>query len=181
MCADEFNSESFMDRLRAIADELGQSVDRTINEVDVTEIADAIGVDPQSLKDLRETATGWLHAQLRDLGAEHQPGASKREPEAPKRPKAGPMSDDAFRGAGPHPLDLPTDEQGRALAALDSGRWAIEPGADALAAHGEGPGPSDALGLVRELRARDWISAEGRVTVAGQHALSRWLTAASRL
>jgi hypothetical protein len=80
--------------------------------------------------------------------------------------------------AGPHPLDQPTDEQGLALAALDSGRWIIEPGADALAAKGEGPGPSDALGIVRELRAHDWIAADGKLTLTGRHALRRWLDAA---
>ena len=70
---------------------------------------------------------------------------------------------------------MPTAEQGRALAALDSGRWSVEPGTSALASHGDGPGPSDALGLVRELRVRDWIDAEGEVTLVGRHALQRWL------
>jgi hypothetical protein len=44
-----------------------------------------------------------------------------------------------------------------------------------LTAHGEGPGPSDALGLVRELRVRDWIDANGDVTLVGGAALARWL------
>jgi len=46
--------------------------------------------------------------------------------------------------------------------------------------HGDGPGPRDALGLVRELRVRDWLDADGRLTLAGRHALSRWLDAADR-
>jgi hypothetical protein len=66
-----------------------------------------------------------------------------------------------------------------ALAALDSGRWTVEPGSNALAAHGEGRGPTDALGLVRELHARDWIAADGEVTLVGRHALSRWLDAST--
>jgi hypothetical protein len=65
-----------------------------------------------------------------------------------------------------------------ALAALDSGRWRVEPGTHALTAQGEGPGPGDAPGLVDELRARDWIAADGGVTLVGRHALSRWLDAA---
>jgi hypothetical protein len=65
-----------------------------------------------------------------------------------------------------------------ALAALDSGRWRVEPGSHALVALGEGPGPVDAPGLVDELRARDWIAADGQVTLVGRHALSRWLDAA---
>ena len=67
-----------------------------------------------------------------------------------------------------------------ALAALDSGRWRVEPGTSALAVHGEGPGPSDALGLVREMRVRDWMTADGQITRAGRNALSRWLDAADR-
>ncbi len=73
---------------------------------------------------------------------------------------------------------MPTDDQGLALAALDSARWSVEPGTEALAARGEGPGPSDALGLVRELRSRDWLDDDGEITLVGRHALSRWLDAA---
>ncbi len=80
-----------------------------------------------------------------------------------------------FGSAQPHPLDLPTEEQGLALAALESGRWTLEPGTDALGMAAEGPAPRDALGLVRELRVRDWITAEGALTVAGRSALGRWL------
>ena len=74
-------------------------------------------------------------------------------------------------------MDLPTEEQGLALAALASGRWTVEPGSNTLVADGGGPGPRDALGLVGELRARDWIAADGGVTLVGSHALSRWLDA----
>ncbi|MGP0047489.1 MAG: hypothetical protein ACLPZR_01390, partial [Solirubrobacteraceae bacterium] len=73
--------------------------------------------------------------------------------------------------------DLPTEEQGLALAALASGRWTVEPGTGALAAKGDGPAPTDALGIVRELRVRDWIAADGEITIVGRHALSRWLDA----
>src|SRR5438094_620320 len=68
----------------------------------------------------------------------------------------------------------------RALAALDSRRWTVEPGSDSLTAKGDGPGPSDALGIVRELRVRDWIGPDGELTQVGHHALSRWLSAADR-
>jgi hypothetical protein len=97
-------------------------------------------------------------------------------PSPSKRPLA---SNDPLRSAAPHPLDLPTDEQGLALAALESGRWMVEPGTDALAARGDGPGPSDALGIVRELRVRDWLGADGEITLVGRGALSRWLEAAT--
>jgi hypothetical protein len=36
------------------------------------------------------------------------------------------------------------------------------------------------MGLVRELRVRDWLDAEGRMTLAGRRALERWLAVAER-
>jgi len=87
---------------------------------------------------------------------------------------------DPLEGAGPHPLDVPTEDQGLALAALNSGRWAVEPGTGTLTAHGEGPAPCAVLGLVRELRVRDWIMPDGELTVAGRYALTRWLDSATR-
>jgi hypothetical protein len=63
---------------------------------------------------------------------------------------------------------------------LDSGRWTVEPGTSALSSHSDGPAPSDALGIVRELRVRDWIDSDGEVTMVGRHALSRWLDATDR-
>ena len=85
--------------------------------------------------------------------------------------------DDPLRHAGPHPLDLPTPEQGAALAALESGRWKLEPDTITLGASGEGPAPDDALGLALELRVRDWMTVDGEITLAGRKALSRWLDA----
>ena len=104
------------------------------------------------------------------------PGSRGRERGDPRH---RPPASDPLRGAAPNPLDLPTTEQGQALAALDSGRWILEPGTEALASGGEGPGPSDALGLVRELRVRDWLTPEGKLTLAGRRALGRWLDAVS--
>src|SRR4051794_39638173 len=96
-------------------------------------------------------------------------------PATPATPDAPARWEDPLRGAGPDPLDMPTDDQGRALAALDSGRWSVEPGTSMLTSHGDGPGPRDALGLVRELRVRDWIDIDGEVTLVGRAALRRWL------
>jgi hypothetical protein len=103
-------------------------------------------------------------------------GAQDATPEAGAQ-REGPDGERSSRG-GPHPLDLPTDDQGAALAALDSGRWTVEPGSHVLVAHDGGPAPDDAQGLVEELRARDWIAATGEVTMSGRHALRRWLDAA---
>lgn len=74
--------------------------------------------------------------------------------------------------AAPHPLAMPTTEQGGALAALESGRWRIESGT--FSVH-DGPGPSDPLGLLRELRVSDWVTADGDLSLAGRKALARWL------
>ena len=171
MFGEEGHDESFEETLRSIARELGQSVERAAENVDLDEIADAIGVDPASAKEWIDSAGSWLRAQAETFGEDlaSRVGRTERKP----------TTEDPLRNAQPHPLDLPTDEQGLALAALDSGRWTVEPGTNALAARGEGPGPSDALGLVRELHTRDWISAEGETTLVGRHALSRWLDATS--
>lgn len=175
MSENEPNRDSFEETLRAIADEVSQSLDHLMRQLDVSEFAQSFGVDPERARDLADGATEWLRSRMNDVGGGLDPRGQTPRPPSP------PVNVDDLRGAAPHPLDLPTEEQGRALAALDSGRWTVEPGANALATHGEGPGPSDALGLVRELRARDWLSADGAVTVVGRHALERWLGSAARL
>jgi hypothetical protein len=58
--------------------------------------------------------------------------------------------------------------------ALDSGRWTVGPGSRQVVGTGEGPPPSGAAGPVSELRARDWITADGALTLVGRHALGRW-------
>jgi hypothetical protein len=170
MFGNDAGGESFEDALRSIAAELGRYIERSIDNVDVDELAGTIGVDPSAAREWVESAGGWLTSHTENLG-EHL----ARRASEPERTVA---RVDPLGGVGPHPLDVPTDEQGLALAALDSGRWIVEPGADTLAGKGEGPGPSDALGIVRELRVRDWITADGKLTMAGRHALSRWLDAA---
>jgi hypothetical protein len=166
MFGDDAGDESFEEILRSIAREVvNRSMDRA-KQVDLDEIAGAIGVDPARARELVEDAVDWLRDQVDDLPLwSARTGADSVQP-----------AQRLCRG-GPDPLDLPTAEQGKALAALDSGRWTVEPGSHVIVAHGEGPAPSDVLGLVGELRARDWIAANGEVTQAGRHALSRWLDA----
>jgi hypothetical protein len=184
------SNESFEETVRSIARELGRTVERAMERVDLDEVADSIGVDPMSAREWADSIGGWLRSQAENLGDEvanraagaPEPapgparGASRPEPtpEATKRSGEDPLS-----SAQPHPLDLPSEEQGVALAALDSGRWTVEAGTSRLTAHGDGPGPEDALGLVRELRVRDWIATDGTLTVSGRHALTRWLEAAA--
>jgi hypothetical protein len=173
MFEDDERDENLEDTLRSIARELGESVQRKAAEFDVDERADSIGVDADRAREWVESAASWLGRRFETFGEEI------KVPEPWRRPSTPPAAD-PLRGAAPHPLDLPTEEQGLALAALESGRWTVEPGTETLAARGDGPGPSDALGLVRELRARDWIAADGKLTSTGRHALERWLESAAR-
>ena len=167
--------------LRSIAEEVGRTVDK-VSETDIDGLARTAGLDPDEARAWLDGAATWVREQLDQVAnpfAERPADAPATAP-APDAAPARVPADDPLRGAGPSPLDVPTPEQGAALAALDSGRWTVEPGTAALAARGEGPGPSDALGLVRELRVRDWIGADGAVTVTGRHALKRWLEASAR-
>ena len=159
---------SFEDVARALADEVSRAVER-LSEIDLDEIARAASAEGERARQWIDDLGRWLREQGDGWPAPADRSTSER-----------PTGDDPLRHAGPHPLDLPTADQGVALAALDSGRWRVEPGTSALAVHGEGPGPSDALGLVRELRVRDWMTADGQITLAGRDALSRWLDAADR-
>lgn len=174
--------ESFEDMVRAIANEVSRAAER-VSQFDFDEFARTIGVDPETTRDWVQEAASWLRSHAE--GAEEfsfPQAADKPGPHAGGKPgekTPGAEDEDPLRGAAPHPLDLPTDEQGLALAALDSRRWTVEPGTERLTSHGEGPAPRDALGLVRELRVRDWISADGEVTLVGRRALGRWLEAAS--
>jgi hypothetical protein len=169
MCAEENDFESFEEMVRSIAREVSRSAER-ISQIDIDEIAESIGVDPLRAREWIDSASTWLRGRAQSVDDDLE--SWFRQP--------GPVAEheDPLRSAAPHPMDLPTDEQGVALAALDSGRWAVEPGSRAIATGGEGPGPKDALGLIRELHVRDWITADGEVTLVGRHALSRWLDAA---
>jgi hypothetical protein len=181
MHEDDSERESFEETIREIAREVSESVERAIEQVDLDGIAGAFGVDPAKAREWVDSAGGWLRVQVEHLGEDAanwgapKQAAPREQSQSADRTARPAEQEDPLRHAGPHPLDLPSEEQGLALAALDSGRWTVEPGTDTLAARGEGPGPSDALGLVRELRARDWISADGAVTAVGHHALQRWI------
>jgi hypothetical protein len=161
------DDDTFEDAMRSLARELGNSIERAMEGTELDDIANMFGLDPAVARRWVDEASGWLRLHAEDLGA-GGPASSSEELRrfAP---------DDQFRAAAPHPLDLPTEAQGVALAALDSGRWTLEPGTEALTAKGDGPGPTDALGIVRELTVRDWISVDGKITLAGRNALSRWL------
>jgi hypothetical protein len=147
---DEPDGRSFEDVARALADEVNRAFER-LSAIDLDEIA-------RAANDEAERARQWIEDLARSLA---QPGGAAPSPaDAPVHP------------AGPHPLAMPTTEQGVALAALESGRWRIESGTFIV---NDGAGPSDPLGLLRELRVSDWVSADGELTLSGRKALARWL------
>lgn len=172
--------ESFEDRLRAIAEEISRSVQR-VSELDLDELSQRYGVDADRARAFADAAGRWLN----DRFAAGDPlfGPTPRPDDASAvRPLDADLDLDAPAEAsqeqpgsaqGPHPLDLPSDQQGVALSALDSGRWTVRPGSGQLVGTDVGarPATSDVVG---ELRARDWITADGTLTLVGRHALGRW-------
>ena len=158
------DDESFEKKVRAIANELSRSVERAVKNIDLDEIARQIEMGGERFRDLADSTGRWISDRLSEPEAHHAADEQALDETAARRRPV----------AGPHPLDLPSDEQGRALSALDSGRWRVEPGTDILIAAGDEASPTDAGGLVGELRARDWIAANGDVTLVGHEALKRW-------
>jgi hypothetical protein len=159
------DDESFEKKVRAIATELSRSVERAVKSIDLDEIARQVETGGERFRELADLTGQWIGDRLSDPEARHAAQARELEPET---------AAETLPVVGPHPLDVPSDEQGRALSALDSGRWKVEPGTDELIAGGEEASPTDPGGLVGELRARDWIAANGEVTLVGREALKRW-------
>lgn len=156
--------ESLEQKLREIARQIGHSVERVVEEVDLDEIADRVGIESDRVKELADLATRWLGEQF---PADPTTARDSQQPASADR--------GSQRRSGPHPLDVPSEEQGLALSALSSGRWKVQSGTDVLIDDSEGPAPHSATGVVGELRARDWITATGELTLVGQDALRRWL------
>ena len=178
--SDEPNRNSFEDALRAIAQEVNRGMDR-LSEVDFDEVARTTGLDPDKAKDWFDTAGAWLRVRIEqvDPSSFTMPGQPAPPPPTTRRPR--PARRARIRcAARPAPARHPHRRAGRRPRGAGSGRWTIEPGTSALAVHGDGPGPRDALGLVRELRVRDWLDVDGQITLAGRHALSRWLETTDR-
>jgi hypothetical protein len=176
--------DSFEDWMRAVAAEVSRSVQR-LSELDMQELSQRYGVDADRARAVADAAGRWLNDRF-PAGDPRFGQVLHPDDDSAVRPlgadldlegqsKAGQTLPDA--GPGPHPLDLATDQQGVALSALDSGRWTVRPGSNQLAGAGVGAGaaPSDVVG---ELRSRDWITADGTLTLVGRHALSRWCRSA---
>jgi hypothetical protein len=173
--SDDPGQDRFEEMLRAFAREVSESVERAAEQFDLEELADRIGMSGEKVKDFVDLAGQWLGSQFQ------APDDNAPTPAQPARAHAAREQTGGQQPhQGPHPLDLPTEEQGLALSALESGRWKVKPGTNELIFDGEGPGPREPVGLVGELRARDWIAASGEVTLVGRDALKRWMDSAAR-
>src|SRR3954447_10026174 len=117
---DEPDGRSFEDVARALADEVNRAVER-LSSIDLDDIARAANEEA-------ERTRRWIE----DLARSLMPVG-----DATTRPQRAPA-----HHHGPHPLAMPTAEQGVALAALESGRWRIKSGT--FTVH-DGPGPGDPL------------------------------------
>jgi hypothetical protein len=171
----DYGDQSFEEKIRAIFKEVSRSIEDAAENIDLDEIADRIGMSSDRFREFAETAGEWLTHQFFEG---QQPFGDTPTHDAPADTQQ-PSREPRARRGGPHPRDLPTEEQGLALSALESGRWTVSPGTDELQSHGEGPSLEAARGLVGELRARDWIAASGEVTLVGRDALRRWLASTS--
>lgn len=168
--------------MRAIADQISRSMQR-MADVDLEELAEGYGVDVDRARTVANAAGQWLSDRLSNgeplFGEGHaqDQNSSAQGPSANSEEQLAQGTGQRSASPGPHPLDLASGRQGLALSALDSGRWAVRPGSNQLAGTGEGPPPLEAPGasdLVSDLRARDWITADGTLTLVGRHALARW-------
>lgn len=183
--------DSFEERVRALADQISQSMQR-LADVDLEQLAEGYGVDVDRARTAASAAGQWLSDRLSSgepLFGEDQPhdhGSAAPGPSANLEEQVAQANEPGHRSAnpGPHPLDLATGRQGLALSALDSVRWTVRPGSNQLAGPGEGSPPpetADAPDLVGDLRARDWTTADGALTLVGRHALARWCRTADDL
>lgn len=183
--------DSFEDRVRALADQISRSMQR-MAEVDLEQLAEGYGVDVDRARTAASAAGQWLSDRLSsgeplfDADRSDDHGSAAPGPDANFEQQVVQATESGHRSAspGPHPLDLATGRQGLALSALDSLRWTVRPGSNQLAGTGAGPLPpemADASDLVGDLRARDWITADGALTLVGRHALARWCRTADDL
>lgn len=178
--SDDDRPKSFEETLRSIAAEVTKSAERLSQSDlgDLEKLARASGLDPERARGMADEAGQWLRRQF---VAGEEPTAPRGTPAPmasnfePEDVTSAPMAEGV-----PSPMDLPTPEQGQALAALDSGRWTVEPGEVALATQtGLGTQPRNAHALGLALHVRDWVDQDGQLTSAGGHALERWLESSS--
>jgi hypothetical protein len=176
--SDDDRPKSFEETLRSIAAEVTKSAERLSRSDlgDLERLAKANGLDPERARGMADEAGQWLRRQF--VAGDAFPDASHGTPAPTADVRPDDVTSAPMAEGVPSPLDLPTPEQGQALAALDSGRWTVEPGEVTLATQtGLGTQPRNAHALGLALHVRDWVDQDGQLTSAGGHALERWLEA----
>ena len=83
--------DSFEDRLRAIADQVSQSV-RRMSEVDVEKLAEMYGVDAERARDLADVAGQWLSDRMSGAEPLFDQNRAPLNPKAPGGPGRAPAS-----------------------------------------------------------------------------------------
>ncbi|WP_249011490.1 hypothetical protein [Conexibacter sp. DBS9H8] len=172
--------------LRWIIEQMARSVE-DLERLDLDMLARVTGLDADRAREYLDRVEEWLRSRaedgpgdaLRQLGGLIGPDLFSRLSRfaAGASSAGGPGADDTPASTAPHPLDVPTLAQGRALSAIDSGRLSVAPGSHEFVSHDASPVPEGASELIGELRARDWINATGTLTQVGHHALGRWIAA----
>lgn len=180
--SDDDRPKSFEETLRSIAAEVTKSAER-LSRTDLGELermARAGGIDPDRARGMADEAGQWIRKQF-GVDEETAPtspftGRAATPDPVPSDFAPADVTETPIAAGIPSPLDLPTPQQGHALAALDSGRWTVEPGEVTIATQtGLGPQPDDGHALGLALHVRDWVDHDGQLTSAGGHALERWL------
>src|SRR5581483_7201517 len=95
---------NFEETLRAMARELGESVERAMDQVDLDDLAGMIGVDPDRAKEWMSSAGSWLRSQTESFG-------ETPEPLFPDEPAADP-SDPREQTVRPAPSSPSTSDDG---------------------------------------------------------------------
>src|SRR5215212_335148 len=114
MTDDDPERSGFEDAARALADEVSRAIVR-LSEIDVEEIARAASAEAERARRWIDELGRWLGEQGDAIGnapfgageaSEHGPAPADRST------RDRPTAEDPLRHAGPHPLDLPTADQG---------------------------------------------------------------------
>src|SRR5579875_1819949 len=105
--------DRFEARLRALA----QQLSRSISEVDLDEVADRLGVDPDRVRGAAGAVEDWLNERANPTEPLFSTGPGDPSEYRHAEPPHHEIPPSPPRTEGPHPLDLPTDDQGRALSA----------------------------------------------------------------
>src|SRR6202020_537804 len=97
------DDDSFEKKARAIANELSRSVERAVKNIDLDEIARQIEMGGERVRELADSTGQWISDRLSDPEDHHAAHTPDSESETAARTPPG---------AGPHPLDVPSDAQG---------------------------------------------------------------------